>query len=212
MEPDNAHKAAAVFDKHAHHYAERFMDVSLYSNLLDILCNNIVANGTVLDIACGPGNIARHLLHRRPDLQLTGIDLAPTMVALAQANNPQAEFRVMDCRTIAALPADYQAVVIGFAMPYLSKEEALRLIADAAHLLTTGGLLYISTMEDDYSKSGIQQSSKGDEVYMYFHEADYLLPAMSLHGLTIIDEQRITYADAKGGMVVDLCVVARKDG
>jgi hypothetical protein len=45
-------------------------------------------------------------------------------------------------------------------------------------------------MEDDYSKSN--------------------LPAMVSHGLTVIDEQRITYADGKGGMVVDLCVVARK--
>jgi 23S rRNA G2069 N7-methylase RlmK/C1962 C5-methylase RlmI len=41
----------------------------------------------------------------------------------------------------------------GFCLPYLSKEEAVKLIRDAAAILNPDGVFYISTMEDDYSKS-----------------------------------------------------------
>lgn len=207
---DNTTIAAAVFDLRANDYAARFMDVTMYSGQLDILCAEIPKNGKVLDVACGPGNVARYLLDRRSDMLLTGIDLAPAMVALATANNPEAEFSVMDCRNISELPDRYDCVICSFVMPYLSKEEALHLIASAGMLLKSGGLLYISTMEDDYTKSGPQRSSKGDELYMYFHEADYIIKATAAAGMNIINECRYTYPDAKGGVVVDLCLVGRK--
>ena len=67
---------AELFNKYALSYSEKFMDVSQYADTLDVFCNGLPASAKVLDIACGPGNIAKYLLNKHPDMQLTGIDLA----------------------------------------------------------------------------------------------------------------------------------------
>ncbi len=202
--------AVDIFDKYASDYQAKFMDVALYHGSLDVLCAHIAPrNAQVLEIACGPGNVTRYLLYKRPDLQILGTDLAPNMLTLAQANNPTARFELHDGRAIAQLPAQYDAIVCGFFLPYLSREEAMQFITDAASKLHPGGVLYLSTMEDDYSTSGWRKGSQGDEIYMYYHEARYLTAAMEASGFVVLDLQRVVYS-AGEGVTTDLLILARR--
>ena len=208
---DKTKIAIDVFNSHARAYQDKFMDTYLYHDTFDMFCNNIaVENAAILDIACGPGNITRYLLGKRPDLRISGIDLAPAMLELASANNPGAEFSLMDCRQINSLNKKYDGIMCGFCLPYLSKDEAKQLIFDAAQILYTGGSLYISTMEDDYIKSGWQVSSSGDKVYMYFHQADYLGDTFIESGFNILAIERKVYPAADGTITTDLIMIAVK--
>lgn len=198
-----------VFDKHAAAYQDRFMDVSLYHDSLDVFCNAIqMQDAAVFELACGPGNITKYLLSKRPDLKIFGIDLSQNMIALARQNCPEAVFEVMDCRDISNLEKKYNGVVAGFYFPYLSREEVAKVIGDASALLTPSGVLYISTMEDDYATSGWRTSSTGDKVYMYNHEEGYLTAALEKNGFKIIDLQRKEYPGRDGEKVVDLIITA----
>ena len=199
--------AVNVFDKLANLYQEKYMDTTQYHATFDLFCAAVKQqNADVLEVACGPGNITQYLLKKRPDFKILGTDLAPNMVRLAAQNNPEAEFQILDCRNIADLGKQYDAIVCGFCLPYISKEESVQWIKDAAQILKPNGVLYISTMEDDYNKSGMQTGSTGDQLYMYFHEADYLLEALTENGLRLLDLQRI----ANGYTISDLVVVATK--
>ena len=202
--------AAEIFNKHASLYQDKFMDVSLYRGSFDFFCYSIKKqNASVLELACGPGNITRYLLDKRPDLKILGIDLAPNMIALAKQNNPSAKFEVMDCRTIKSFNKKFDAIMCGFCLPYLSKEEALKLISDAYELLNANGVIYISTMEDDYSKSALKKTSKGDDIYMHYHEEGYLVNALKESGF------KIEFTDRKNSIsnnepFVDLILIAKK--
>lgn len=210
---DNTQRVLTIFDTHAQVYQDKYMDVSLYADTLDLFCEHIVPeHASVLDIACGPGNIARYLLDRRPDVRLLGIDLAPNMIELARSNNPGADFQVMDCREINRLDARFDAVICGFGLPYLSKEEALALIRDVANLLPEGGAFCFSTMEDDYSRSGWKGPSSGGglELYQYFHQADYLTEGLQVNGFQLLDLRRKAYAGPDGAAVTDLLMLAVK--
>jgi trans-aconitate methyltransferase len=201
---DKTKIAVDIFNKLAQHYQDKFMDVSLYAATFDRFCENITKeNAEVLELACGPGNITKYLLTKRPDLKILGTDLAPNMIELAKQNNPQAEFQLLDCRAILSLNKKFDAVMCGFALPYLSKEDAVKLIGDAVQVLNPGGVIYISTMEDDYSKSGLRKGSTGDEIFMHFHEAGYLTEALEGNGLKVLDLQRL-----KQDEVVDLVIIA----
>ena len=203
--------AIEVFDKCAALYAERFMEFELYNDTFNAFSNNITTkNARILDVACGPGNITRYLLRQRPDFEVLGIDLAPNMVALAGAHNPTAEFQIMDARHIGTLKQQFDGVMCGFCLPYLSKEETTQFIADAAQLLQPGGILYLSTMEGDYWASGFKKASTGDEVYMYYHNADELVPVLALHGFTVLELWRKDFPGADGSTTVDLVVLARR--
>lgn len=164
--------AKDIFNTYALEYQDKYMDVGLYGDSFDYFCDQLKIGADILDVACGPGNISRYLLNRRPDFRLLGIDLAPKMIELAQNNNPEAVFKVMDGRNIGQLEQKFDAILCGFCLPYLSGAESLKLIQDASNLLNEGGVFYISTMEGDYSTSGLQKNSKGDMLYQYFYEAD----------------------------------------
>lgn len=204
--------AVEVFNKLAEHYQSKFMDVALYADTLDLFCSSITKQDAgVLELACGPGNITKHLMNKRPDFKITGTDLAPNMIELAKANNAAAKFQVMDCRDIDKLTEKYDGLMCGFCLPYLTKEEAITLIVDAYKLLKPEGVLYISTMEDDYSKSGLKKGSTGDEIFIHYHQADYLSDALTENGFKIIELKRQDYPTHDGTKTTDLILIAKRD-
>lgn len=208
---DTTKLAVDLFDKRADDYQEKYMDQGLYHHSFDLFCDYLLTqNAAVLDIACGPGNVAQYLLQKRPDFNILGIDLAPNMVRLAQANNPGAAFQVMDIRAVRQLDQRYDGILCCFGLPYLSKEAAIALIGDVAALLKPNGIFYLSTMEDDYEKSGIQYSSKGEPLYMFFHQADYLTEALAQNGFTVLDLIRQDFPTTDGKKTTDLLMIAKR--
>ena len=207
---DKNKNAVNIFNKYAKEYAGKFMDVSMYAATFNFFCDAIkTQNANVLELACGPGNITKYLLNKRPDFKLLGLDLAPNMVELAKENNSSAEFKVMDCREISKLNKKFDAIMCGFCLPYLSKEETAQLIIDASLLLNPNGVIYISTMEDDYAKSGFKKGSKGDEIFMHFYREDFLTKTLIENGFTILKTERI-YSQMLEETVTDLILVAKK--
>ena len=164
-----------TWNKVASLYRDRFMDLDLYNGTYDLVCGAVTKPGAaILDIGCGPGNISRYLLTKRPDFRIHGIDVAPNMVALARENNPAARFDVMDCREIDRLESRYDGIVCGFCLPYLSPSDCRKLFSDAYGLLHENGLLYLSFVEGDPERSGYVAGSTCDRSYFYYHDADTL--------------------------------------
>jgi predicted TPR repeat methyltransferase len=132
------------------------------------------------------------------------------MLGLARLNNSTAEFKLMDCRNILSIGIKLNGAICGFGMPYLNKSEAIKLIADVALLLNDGSPFCFSTMEDNYNESGFNVNSHGEQIYTYFHEADYLLQALKKNGFEVMDIFRKSYA-AGNENITDLVVVSRKE-
>jgi len=66
-------------------YEDKFMDFDLYNDTYDFFTEQITTNNPkILEIGCGPGNITKYVLGKRPDLKLTAIDIAPNMIKLAK--------------------------------------------------------------------------------------------------------------------------------
>jgi len=210
---EKRHLAAQLFDKYAARYQEKYMDVQLYHDGLRLYCQGLRQGSVaVLDVGCGPGNVSRFLLDQRPELELMGIDLAPSMVALAKENNPEASFKVMDALDVAQLPQHYAGIVIGFCLPYLSREETEQLLAASLNRLEPGGSLYLSTMEGDYGDSDWNGPSTGeaDRLFTYYHDGEFLNACLSKLGYTDIHIQRQQFEQADGQITWDLICLAKK--
>jgi 2-polyprenyl-3-methyl-5-hydroxy-6-metoxy-1,4-benzoquinol methylase len=204
-------KAADAFDKSAKIYQNKFMDVSLYAEPFKLFFDNITLNNaSILDIACGPGNITKYLLDQRPDFEVLGIDLSPKMLSLAQANNPKAKFQLMDCREIDKIEKKFDGITCGFCLPYLTREEAIELIVNVSKLLKPEGVFYLSTMEEnDDNKSRYQISSTGDQVYVNYHQEHYLSKALRENNFEIINLKRFSSPDKDNLMITDLVLVGK---
>lgn len=197
----------------AKQYQEKFMEMDLYNDTYDTFCTLIKnSNATILEIGTGPGNVVKYLLSKRPDFNLFGIDLSPNMTELAKQNNPQTAFAVMDCRDIHSIGRKFDGILCAFCLPYLSREESLKLISDASQLSEPNGIFYISTMEGDYNKSGYETTSFSGEnrVFIYYHQADFISECLSKAGFELLDLQRKQYPEPDGSYLTDMIFIARK--
>lgn len=201
-----------AFDQQAREYFDKFVDFELYNHTYQSFCELVKKeNPEVFEIACGPGNVTKYLLSLRPDFIIEGIDLSPNMITLAVQNNPTAFFKVMDARKVAELNKKYDAIMCGFCMPYLTKEECLKLIQDCAQLLNKNGIFYFSTMEGNYYDSGYQISSNEKyKVYRYLHEEAYLTDAVTDNDMEIVSLEKQVYTKHDGSSDMDMFFIVRK--
>lgn len=208
---DNDEHTFQTWDQLASQYQDKFMGLDLYNDTYDLFCGQLEKkNAHVLEIGCGPGNITKYLLSKRPDLKILGTDISPNMIRLAKINNPTADFKIMDCREMETIPTPVDAIVSGFCMPYLSKPACIKFIKDSADLLTVGGMLYFSTIEGDYNKSGYETSSDGKHtMFVYYHEGDYLMEALHQNGFQVNQVLRKPYPE-KEPANTHLIFIARK--
>jgi 2-polyprenyl-3-methyl-5-hydroxy-6-metoxy-1,4-benzoquinol methylase len=164
-----------TWNKVASLYQDKFMELDLYNSTYDFICSSLEkSNSKILEIGCGPGNISKYLLSKRPDFDIFGVDIAPNMIELAQKNNPNASFAIMDSRNIDEIKTKFDGIICGFCLPYLSNEDSQKLVVDCSNLLNENGLIYISFVEGDPKKSGFQIGSSGDRCYFYFHSLENL--------------------------------------
>ncbi|HNX56910.1 MAG TPA: class I SAM-dependent methyltransferase [Prolixibacteraceae bacterium] len=201
------------FDEFAEEYASRFENVNSYLNQLFWFVNQVkTANPAILELACGPGNVTKFLKNHFPESRILAVDLAPKMIEIARKALPDVEFRVMDVRDISVIAEKFDAVMCSFCLPFLSKEDAAKLIADSSALLNPGGVIYLSTMEGDESRAGYEKTSfSGDsEVYFNYHRQTDLQEAFEKSGFKILKLDRQDYLEPDGSLTVDLIFVAEK--
>ncbi|MNJ86197.1 Trans-aconitate 2-methyltransferase [compost metagenome] len=206
----NNQKAVDLFNKLADSYQERFFSVEAYKEPLLLFLEELKDHATVLDVACGPGNISHFLLEQKPGLNLTGIDLAPNMIELARINNPDAIFKVHNALEIDQLNSHFDAIVIGFLFPYFSVEQVEDFLEKVYSILNPGGTIYLSTMEDLYENSRLRASSTGEQVMMHYYEAGFLVSLLERIGFEVISERTQPYRISETETDTDLIIVAKK--
>ncbi len=176
----------ATWNKIAGIYEEKFMDLNLYDDSYDSFCDSLeIKNARVLDIGCGPGNITRYLLRRNPSLRIMGIDTSEKMIELAAKNNPQAEFKVLNCLDISSFYKKYNGLIGGFVIPYLSPEDCSTFITQCSEILQSKGLLYLSFVDGDPKNSGFISTNSGDRTYFYYHPLNSIKKDLEKNGFEV---------------------------
>jgi 2-polyprenyl-3-methyl-5-hydroxy-6-metoxy-1,4-benzoquinol methylase len=208
---DRYKETAETWNKLALLYQDKFMDLDLYDDTYNFICNTIIKDkAKLLEIGCGPGNITKYLLSNRPDFDILGIDVASNMIELAKNNNPTARFDIMDGRQISTLKTKYDGIVCGFCLPYLSQNDCERLIFDCYNLLNEDGLIYLSFVEGDPNKSSFQVGSSGDKIYFYFHTLDHLKQQLTNNHFNELKIFKVEYKKTETEKDVHTILTAKK--
>jgi 2-polyprenyl-3-methyl-5-hydroxy-6-metoxy-1,4-benzoquinol methylase len=208
---DNYQKTFETWEKVAALYQSTFMDLNLYNDTYLKFCELVnKTNATIFEIGCGPGNITKHLIAKRPDFQIYAIDVSPNMIQLAKANNPSAHFSVMDCREIGSLTLKFDGVISGFCMPYLSKEDNSQFIKNCSNLLQQGGIFYFSTIKGNYNNSGFVAASTGDHSFVYYYDEEYLYDELVKNSFELIEVIYKLSPVAAGSALDDMIFLAKK--
>ena len=199
-----------TWNKVASIYQDKFMEMNLYNDTYDYICNSIEnSNAKLLEIGCGPGNITKYLLSKRPDFDIFGIDIAPNMIELAKLNNPTAHFEVMDTREIQHLKTKFDGIIAGFCLPYLSQSESSEFISNSYNLLNANGLIYLSFVEGDPEKSDFKTGSHG-RVFFNYHNLNDLKVELIKSKFEDINTFKVNYKTSETEFDIHTILTAKK--
>ncbi len=109
--------------------------------LLDALIE-MVGDGTIADVGCGPGHVTRYLAHRHPDV--VGIDLSPAMIDTARGHGPDISFIVGSMLDLPAAADEWAGAIALYSIIHLTPGQRLRAFGELARCVRTGGWLLVA--------------------------------------------------------------------
>ena len=133
-----------------------------------------MAPGRLLELGCGEGRVARDLADR--GYEVTGLDVAPTLVDAARAEDPRSTFVVGDA---AAAPFDDGSfdVVVSY-NSLIDLRDMRRVVAEAGRVLRAGGH-FCACVPHPFSDAGEFASDDPEAPFVvdgsYLAESDYEL-------------------------------------
>lgn len=142
MRPD---QLRSTYDSVAEAYAERFVDELTRKPFDRQLLDRIAVEAPAprgMDVGCGPGHVGRYLQER--GLDVTGVDLSPGMIAVAQRLNPALRFEVADMRALPVPDGRLGAVVAFYSLIHVPREEVPGVLREFARALMPAGRLLIA--------------------------------------------------------------------
>jgi SAM-dependent methyltransferase len=194
MEQDPYQETIETWNRLAGLYHERFMNLTHYDLSYDFFLKVLPeGRASVLELGCGPGNITRYCLRKRPELTWLATDPAPEMLAIFSRENPSADVLLLDARHLRKVNGIFDAVVAGFCVPYLSGDEVINMLKNTGFRLLPGGLLYLSYVEGRPEDSGLQSFPGFGRCYFYYHRREFMMASLKQQGFSILKEFQILY-------------------
>lgn len=151
----NKQDVVAFFDRLAPQWdADMIRNDEIISTILDNA--NINAGVSVLDVACGTGVLIPDYLARNV-AAVTGVDISPEMVKIAQSKFPQDNVKIL-CGDVETIPLEqkFDCIVVYNAFPHFPDSE--HLIAVLSGMLKPGGTL---TVAHGMSRAAIDHHHEG---------------------------------------------------
>lgn len=113
--------------------------------LIDELTGRIaIKGGRILDVACGPGATARHLMRSYAPENITAINISEAQLAAARKRAPGCAFFRMDATGLDFPDEHFQAVMCVEAAFHFNTREAF--LKEALRVLKPGGSLVLTDM------------------------------------------------------------------
>lgn len=174
-------KVCASFDCHAGDYETlACVQKRVVEELSGIISRERIAPSAILDIGCGTGMLLKRLADRFPGVPLTGIDLAPGMVALARqalAGHQTVEIVTGDAEQLPYPAERFDLVVSTSTFQWLENLDTA--FAEVARVLKPGGAFRFALfgegtlreLKESYRQALHRHGGTGDRTHQFLGTA-----------------------------------------
>ena len=184
----STHDVREMYDAEAESYSRMMdseMELPLYADTLGRLQTRLAGlAGPIIDAPCGSGHMLS-MYHEDYDKErsLYGIDLSPSMVAIAKKRlGAAAEIVAGDIRSLVSVPSGSAAAVISyFAFHHLDVDGIAEALAEWHRVLQIGGQLVIGAWEGE----GAIDYGDDSDIVAILHGADELETMIRETGFSI---------------------------
>jgi SAM-dependent methyltransferase len=175
-----------------HHVGHSDYALKSAPGILSILAEHNIRNGLIVDLGCGSGLSAAEFTAAR--FQVLGVDISESMIALACARVPNAEFRVGSLFET-DIPACNAVVSIGECLNYLfdannTRSALVQLFQRIYNALAPGGVFIFDIAEPGQMIQGIKTRS-------FTEGADWIVLAEKQEEQAVLTRRIITLRKLK---------------
>lgn len=139
--------------------------------------------GPVLDVGCGPGQVAAYLAQR--GRAASGIDLSPAMIEEARSLHPDLDLQLGDLRGLLK-PRDaagWSAVTAWYALVHLAGSELGDALREFARVLVPGGVVAIALHIGDEVRHITELFGAEVDLHFVLHDRHEVVAAATAAGL-----------------------------
>ena len=137
----------AVAQPYANRFADEFDSKPFDRDVLDDFALRVQGLGMVVDLGCGPGQVAAYLAAH--GVAVMGVDVSPGMVAIAQKGHPHLDFQVGDMRDLTFGDGTLAGITAFYSIIHIPRDEIPAVLAEQRRLLIPGGLLLLAFHDGD---------------------------------------------------------------
>ncbi len=191
--------------------------------IVRLLARACIGRGTVLELGCGSGITAEHLVAR--GYRVVGIDASPAMIRLARTRVPRATFRIGRIGSTRLSPCA-AAIAVGEVVTYAierphGRRALTRLAARVHAVLEAGGLFVFDFMESAEGRTYVGKSHAGEgwamtvsattdpsgrwltrRITLFRHVGGEFRRSQETHRVRLFDRQDVAAALAQAGFTV----------
>ena len=174
----------ALYERHARAFDQQRSRSLFERAWLDRFLDRVPTGGSILDIGCGMGEpIARYFLTR--GFHVTGIDTSPSLLKLARARFPTADWLEGDMRSL-ALDRRFDGVVAWHSLFHLSADDQRTMFARFRDHADHGAPLMFTSGPDFGQEIGCLE---GEPLFHESLSGDQYRELLDLNGFTVVAQQ-----------------------
>jgi len=186
IEPDFVTSTRASYDTLAADYAARFATDLQQRPLERALLTwfaELVGDGPVLDVGCGPGRTTGFL--RSLGVDIAGLDLSPEFLAIARAENPGVRFDEGSMLALPHPPGTFAGLLANYSLIHIPDEALPEVLAGFHRALRPRGYLWVAFQVGDEPR--IMTDAWGHEIDLVFRrrQPDQMAALLSAAGFDV---------------------------
>ena len=143
--------------------ASPYMEEEIYAELFKQFCQSLPSKARVLDVGCGPGIPVTNALVKA-GFDVTGLDISPKMIALAEHNVPDAQYTSKSVTDIDYIE-EFNGVMASYSLLCLDRDMFILACSKIFLALKSMGYCFIALNEGVYQHSDALTRISGELVY-----------------------------------------------
>lgn len=115
---------------------------------IDVLVENLENGSKILDVGAAIGDYPKYLTEScNKNFEVIGVDSSENMINVAMKKAPQANFQVMDMRSLDFSDNSFNAIICLATLIHVDDDTAIKILEKFDSMLKDNGLIIINVME-----------------------------------------------------------------